>query len=448
MDFIKYAQKYRQDMVDDLISLIKIKSLLDESSVTKEAPFGKGINDALLWFLNKAEMDGFNVKNVDGYAGRISLGHQNESISLLGHLDVVPAKEEQFNPQIKEGFIVARGAIDDKGPSIAAYYAMKILKDLGYTFKHRIDLILGTDEETDMRCMQYYKEHEQLPLMGLVPDAEFPGIYAEKGILNVDLVFKNNTLIKSLTAGTRPNIVIDYATAMLKENISSEEFNFYLRSNPVSGKITGKCIEMNGKAFHASIPYKGINAGIHLLNFIAASSQNDYLKSIVELVSNPFGLGLGIECESAQMEQLTMNVGLIHIDEKEIRLTLDIRYPNETNLDEINSKISKNSSTSIENISDSTPHYIDPSSELVQTALEAYQKVTHDYDSKVRIMGGGTYARTLPNHIAFGLDFVNRKKPSWVQGPHEENEAVEIEALILASAIYCEALIKLAEGKL
>ena len=445
MDFIKLARNYKDEMISELITLMEIQSTLDEKTSSKDAPFGKSISEAMKFMLQKGQQNGFAIKDIDGYAARISLGHQESSVSLLGHLDVVPGHAEQFKPFIKDGFLVGRGALDDKGPTMAAFYAMKILKDLNVKFKHRIDLIVGGDEETHMRCMAYYKEHEDLPLMGYVPDAEFPGVFAEKGILNFDIVLENKTVIKNMNAGTRPNIVIEKAQAQLKHGIQNDSFEFYLRSNNLEGTFEETNLEMIGKAYHASIPYKGNNAGVHLINYIAAETNDDFLLKLAEALRNPFGLGLGVDYESAQMEQLTMNVGIISIDENEIRITLDIRYPNELTAQDIIEKIESKLNSKLQNISDSEPHYIDPASSLVTTALNAYQKVTNDFDSKVTLMGGGTYARTLPNHIAFGADFPRRYKPDWVGGPHEKNEAVEIESLVLATAIYAEALVSIAE---
>ena len=445
MDFVKLARTHQEEMLNDLFELIKIESTYDETTISTNAPFGQKIREALDAMLLKGKQDGFTTKDIDGYAGRISYGNGQTSVSLLGHLDVVPGLKEQFNPFIKEGFVVGRGSLDDKGPTLAAYYAMRILKDCGYQFKHRIDLIVGCDEENEMRCMEYYKQHEELPLKGLVPDADFPGVFAEKGILNVDLVLPNDSKILAMKAGTRPNVVIAQAVATLEPDVVCDNYDFYLRSHQVSGEQEANKLTLNGEAYHASQPYLGKNAGLLLLNYIATLTSDDSLLNVIKHLSNEFGLGFDLEYESAQMGPLTINVGLIHVDENEIRLTLDIRYPKELNAQEILKTIASKGDWALENILDSHPHYVNPNMEFVQSALAAYQKVTGDVQSDLKSIGGGTYARTFPNHIAFGLDFPTREKPAWVQGPHQDHEAVEIEALILATAIYCEALITLAE---
>src|SRR5699024_306663 len=84
---------------------------------------------------------------------------------------------DPYNPVIKDGVIYARGVQDDKGPTIAAYYAMKILKELDVPLKQRVRLIVGTDEESDWLCTDAYFKKEEMPNFGFAPDAEFPVIH-------------------------------------------------------------------------------------------------------------------------------------------------------------------------------------------------------------------------------------------------------------------------------
>ncbi len=451
MDFLQLAKKHEQDMIHDLMELIKIESTLDETTISENAPFGEKVRKALDWMLAKGQLDGFEITDYDGYAGVLSFGDQPQSIGILGHLDVVPAQgdwfQAPFNPFIKEGYLVGRGSSDDKGPTIAAYYALKILKDLGYKFKHRLDLIVGCDEETGMRCMTYFKEHaNQLPVKGIVPDADFPVIYAEKGILQFDIVLNNTTEIASMKGGTRSNIVMDRASATLNKQIDSNLFKQFLLSSGLSGYQVDDVYTVQGKAFHASLPQYGHNAGIGLLSFLAAALEDETLLSIVNGLRNHFGQGIKIQNESQSMGALTINLGVISIDEHEIRLSMDVRYPKESHSQFILSQFKKAFvGARLENISDSQPLYNNPNDELVRACMNAYQKITHDMESVAATMGGGTYARTLDNHVAFGADFPNETKPEWVGGPHEINEAISIDALVKACAIYCEALIDLAQ---
>lgn len=452
MNFLEHAKAYENEIIKDLSDLISIASLLDETTKTEKAPFGRKVREALDWLLTKADSEGFKTTDVDGYAGVVSYGEGKKAISSLGHLDVVPADGEwfktPFEPFIKEGYLVGRGSKDDKGPTIAAFYALKILKDLNIQLDKRIDLIVGCDEETHMRCMEYFKEHYPLPLMGIVPDADFPCVYGEKGILQFKVILPNNTKIKSMKAGSRSNIVIGQAAALLDESVTIDHqlYEVYLKSQHLSGTINDNNIALIGKAFHASLAHKGINAAIKLLQFIGASTDDESLSDLAYKLSDPFGLNMDIAYDSPYMGPLTMNLGVIDVNEESINLTIDIRYPHELKGNDIINKIQEQLPEAvITEVHDSQPLFSDPQSDLTKACLQAYQKVTGDMHTPALTMGGGTYARVLPNHIAVGGEFPQVTDPKWVGGPHEINEAVHIESLIKAVAIYCEIFVELAK---
>ena len=176
----------KQDLLADTQSLLKIKSVLDEENQTDTAPFGVGVKEALEYMLNLGEKDGFTVKNVDHVAGHIEMGEGEELLGILCHVDVVPEGDgwssDPYGAEIRDGKIFARGAIDDKGPTMAAYYAMKVIKELGLSLNKRVRMIIGTDEESNWRCVNHYFEVEEMPTVGFAPDADFPIINAEKGI--------------------------------------------------------------------------------------------------------------------------------------------------------------------------------------------------------------------------------------------------------------------------
>mgnify|MGYP000883441875 CR=1 FL=1 len=178
IDFKQEVLKRKEDLIKHTQELLRINSELTTFQSDSDMPFGKGVHESLMYMLNMGEKDGFNVLNADGYAGHIELGDQFEYVGMMGHLDVVPAGSGWDHPPygatIVDNKIVARGAMDDKGPTMAAYYAMKILKELNLPLKRRIKLILGTDEETAWRGVRYYfKLFPEQPVYGFIPDADF-----------------------------------------------------------------------------------------------------------------------------------------------------------------------------------------------------------------------------------------------------------------------------------
>ncbi|SHF22901.1 Peptidase family M20/M25/M40 [Seinonella peptonophila] len=125
VNWMNEALKAKSELIQDLIQILQIRSVYDNSLSTPLAPFGLEIAEALSYMLMLGERDGFITKNVDGYAGHIEMGVGKELIGVLGHVDVVSSGDAPwtfppFAPEIRDGKLYARGAIDDKGPLMAA----------------------------------------------------------------------------------------------------------------------------------------------------------------------------------------------------------------------------------------------------------------------------------------------------------------------------------------
>ena len=74
----------------------------------------------------------------------------------------------------KGDHVYGRGTTDDKGPVIEALYAMKLLRDSGVKLNKRVRLIMGCNEETGSKCMEYYNKVAEELSCGFTPDANFP----------------------------------------------------------------------------------------------------------------------------------------------------------------------------------------------------------------------------------------------------------------------------------
>lgn len=455
MNFLELARKYQDQMVEDLKELIAIPSLRDDSSANESQPFGTQCRIALDHMLNKAKNDGFLVEDVDGYAGVIQLGENFEkSFSLLGHLDVVPVDaaewdSDPFKVVIRDGVIVGRGANDDKGPTIAAYYALKMIKESGLKLHTNVQLICGVDEESGMQCMKHFAQVHKLPDFGIVPDASFPVVYGEKGIINLTL---EGPAVEgfNLSCGKRPNVVIGHSHAIVNQPLEATKFNDYLKYNNLVGNCyqdaDGAHYVFEGKNCHGSTPQKGISAGWHTLAFVGTAHNYPQLTQIANSLRDCYGSNLGIAHDGSHMSALTVNVGVLDFNTKNSKIVLDIRYPNDLVgadvISQVESVFKKFNYTIIKR-SDSKPLFVDPNSQLVKTCMKVYQEVSQDYNTPLLTMGGGTYARTLPNHVAFGAEFPKDNCPEWVGGPHEKNEGFPIESLVKASAIYAQVICEL-----
>jgi len=456
MDFLAAARAYQAEMIQDLTTLVNIPSLLDEKTIEDGAPFGLKLKEVLVTALNIGKRDGFKTKNVDGYAGIIEYGDGEKAVGVLGHLDVVPVsndwQHQPFVSTLENGILFGRGSADDKGPTIAAYYALRLLKDAKVSTNKRIQLIMGCDEETGMRGIQYFKDHEAIPVCGFVPDAVFPVVNAEKGILDLAIKGKAKTIINRLVAGQRPNIVIAEADVVVDEQPKEELFAFYLTSNNLNGSVekleTGTKYHIKGVGAHGARPYLGVNAAWHLLNFIGSAYQDSFAQKTAYLLKDWMAGNLNNRIDGVHMGFLSMNLGVVAIENGEVDLTLDIRYPNDTTSAMIVRNIQKAFSNNdypfeIQILTDKAPLFIDPNSELITILANTYRKFSEDHFTPNRTMSGGTYARTLPNFAAYGPTFPNRQLPKKVGIAHEDDEGVEIESLILACAIYADALYQL-----
>lgn len=456
MKFLNEARLYKDQMISDLKELVKIESVRDDSSAKVNAPFGENIAKCLDKALEIGKRDGFEIENVDGYAGIIQYGNKEESVGILGHLDIVPIGDDwTFNPlecQIKDGYIMGRGTCDDKGPTIAAYYAMKIIKDKGYKLKHNIQMLLGTDEENLSEGILYYKKHRKAPIMGIVPDASFPCIYAEKGILDMRCFGEINSCIKYMKAGVAYNVVIGKADVIVDAPLDKEYFDKFLIANNIGGKCfkdeNGTHYHIDGKPFHASKPHMGINAAIKMFQFIGSCYNDEFSIKIANLLKDPFGASLNVDYDGAYMGPLTFNLGKVEIDNNHVDLALDYRYPNEVVgqvlFENTEKKIKEVLNLNSELVDDSKWLLNNPDSELIKTCMKHYREFSGDtYTPPLRI-GGGTYARTFDNFAAFGPVFPNRKYEDWVGKEHEADEGFEIETMLLACAIYANVLYDLA----
>lgn len=455
-------EQLKDELISAVQSCIQIKSVEDPQSAGPEAPFGQGIRECLEWTLALGERLGFTVKNFDGYAGHIEMG-SGELLGILGHLDVVPEGDgwsvPPYSGQIIDGKIYGRGALDDKGPSLAALFAMKAIKDSGIPLNKKVRLILGTDEESGWADMDYYKQKEEIPGIGFAPDAEFPLIHAEKGILHLELKkdLPEFPHLFHLQGGERANVVPDQCWITLKglnhETVASQLRSFSFPEGVSStiatsspGSETELKLLIQGISAHGSLPEKGKNAVVSALKFLRSLPLSpDELTLLDWLLENPgtgfYGEGFGVTLRDEPSGKLTLNLGIMELADQVLRLVIDIRYPvtfkKEDVLTPIEQKARQGGFT-LTILSDQPAHYVPKDSPLVQALLKAYTDVTGK-EGYAFAIGGGTYAKVLPQGVAFGP--VLPGEPEVIHCP---DEYITIDNLLLATKVYAEAILNLA----
>jgi succinyl-diaminopimelate desuccinylase len=469
IDWTNEVHKREDSLLEQTKQLLKIKSVLDDDHPSPDAPLGKGVKEALQYMLDLGEKEGFTVKNVGNLAGHVEFGEGQEILGILCHVDVVPEGDgwtsDPYGAEVRDGKLFARGALDDKGPTMAAFYAMKIVKELGLPLSKRVRMIIGTDEESEWRCVNHYFEHEEMPALGFAPDADFPIIYAEKGIADFDYVQKadSNTTagraeieVQAFEAGRRYNMVPDFGKAMLVVYSNQDEliqrFDDFLREYGLNGKYyvnNGELVlELEGVSAHGMEPEKGKNAGLYLSAFLSKLNLDGRAKQYFNFVTKFFfqdsrGKGLGVAYNDDITGDLTINAGKLSYSKNHGgRIGLNMRYPVTTNMDEIKAKLEEvagNEGFTIENFSDSKPHHVEENDFLIQTLKKVYEEQTGE-KAELLAIGGGTYARSLKSGVAFGPLFPGRPDIA-----HQKDEHIIIEDLLKATAIYAQAIYELAK---
>ncbi|KWW20142.1 dipeptidase PepV [Peribacillus simplex] len=467
MNWREEVEKRKMDLLLDTQNLLKIKSVLDEENKTEDAPFGQGVKEALDFMLQLGEKDGFTVKNVDNVAGHIEMGEGEELIGILCHVDVVPEGDgwssDPFGAELRNGRIYARGAIDDKGPTMAAYHAMKLVRELGQPLNKRVRMIIGTDEESNWRCVDRYFEVEEMPSMGFAPDADFPIISAEKGIWDLSVIHpvdagngtSSEVNVIEFSSGRRTNMVPDFATAIVEAANPAEvvaNYQAYMQKYSLKGQAVPQknqvLLELNGVSAHAMEPNNGINAGLHLAAFLADLSLDPHAKSYFTFIKGRLfedsrGNNLGLAYADEETGDLTINAGVFNYSKQaDSSIGFSVRYPVTFEWEQQKAALEERLAAynlNVKTNSHSTPHYVNSDSFLIKTLQQVYEAETGD-KAELLSIGGGTYARSLKEGVAFGPLF-----PGSEDIAHQKDEYIDIEDMLKATSIYARAIHELAK---
>ncbi|QDS35175.1 dipeptidase PepV [Brevibacillus brevis] len=465
----------REQYLDDLKSFLSINSIEDMTTAKEGKPFGEGVAAALEAMLARGELDGFQIKNLDGYAGTIEFGDGEEEIGVLVHIDVVTVGEgwttPPFEPSIRDGRIYARGAIDDKGPAMAAYYALKLVKDSGLPLTKRVRMIIGTDEESGWLCMKHFAEHDRIPPLGFSPDSSFPMTHAEKGQINptltipvIEPIDRNGAWqLASFVSGDQGNSVPEKAVALVRldsqarqEVILSrlaEEWEMFLNENHTTGRMElvglGQLqFTLAGKPAHGMAPFQGVNAGTLLATFLRSypfgGSSLSFLTMLADVLHEDyFAHHLHMACEDEVSGKLTVNVGILRYNSSEGgTVRLNIRYPATVSCEEYVEKLKQRTAElgwTISALRTSKSHYVPKDHPVIQTLSRVYEEHTGE-PATLLSSGGATYAKIMPYGVAFGPLFPGKESMA-----HLADEYAEIDDLQRAMAIYAHAIYELAK---
>ncbi len=439
---MKEFLKSRQDeLIHDLCKCISYPSVSEIND--GEFPFGEDVHNCLLYMLGLAESMGFKTCNVDNHVGFCEYGEGDEMIAVLGHLDVVPAGDgwsvPPYEGKVIDGKIFGRGTMDDKGPTVAALYSLLAIKESGIKLDRRIRLFFGLSEENGGNDIRYYLENGgEIPVMGFTPDGEYPVIHGEKGFIIEHYRYdfrekdKGSLSLKEISGGTAENIVPHKAQAVLVSKMNDEEKEIQLFADGVSA--------------HAASPWEGENAIQKLLANLAVLPLQGEEKEVIDFLHSKFGFehdgkSLQIAMADEVSGPLTMNFGTICGDEESMEVGLNYRYPVTASF-EMCSPIVRKRFEEAGFVLTEQEHdpclYMDENTELVKRLMDVYREATGREDAP-KCIGGATYAKALPNILAFGPIF-----PGGENREHKPDEYVEIDWLLENAEIIAKAMCALA----
>lgn len=440
---IEITNQVKDDFLASLKTLISYPSVLNEGE--NGTPFGQAIQDVLEKTLDIAQEMGFQTYlDPEGYYGYAEIGQGEELLAVLCHLDVVPAGDLEdwqtppFEATLKDGWLIGRGVQDDKGPSLAALYAVKSLLDQGLVFTKRIRFIFGTDEETLWRCMNRYNQLEEKADLGFAPDSSFPLTYAEKGLLQVKL-HGPGWEDRPLQAGRALNVVPDKATY---KGERLEELLPVIEQSGVNYTEETGAVTVLGLSKHSKDAAEGVNAIVGLAESLSLIQPHPALLFIADAVGeDATGAALFGEIKDEPSGALSFNIATLSIDEERSEIGIDIRIPvlaDKGALVERLTEVAASYQLQYEEFDYLAPLYVPLDSPLVSTLMKVYQEETGD-QTPAMSSGGATFARTMENCVAYGALF-----PDALQTEHQANERAKLDDLYRAMEIYAETIRQLA----
>lgn len=426
-------------------------------------PFGKDcarmLDAALAW----CQAQGMHTENHEYYCGTAVLpGETDNSIGIITHLDVVPEGEgwtdDPYRARVQNGRVTGRGSADDKGPALAALYALRYLREQGVRLRHSICVYFGCSEETGMEDLEYYlSKKPKLPVFSLVPDARFSVCNGEKGKLDLWASAPlQSGILQEFSAGTATNCVPGTAQAFLRlpteqviPALSGLGIPYACRKEPGGVRITVK-----GKAAHAAFPDGSIPAQRELAALLCGSGllepeAEGPLRALCSLLEDCHGGSLDAAYETPEFGKLTHVSGLTSLEDGRLSLSFDIRYPAGRGLRELRSRIDRRlSSLGFEAgcWKDDPPYYLEPDLPVIRSLREISEEVW-ERELPTYVMGGGTYARKLPNAVPYGpgLPRTGLEGKTGRGSGHQPDESVELEVLMRGIEIYVRALMKVDE---
>lgn len=437
MKIEQYIDNNFDQMIQAISKIVAIPTV--KSNAITDAPYGLSLKKGLVATLQLAEELGFKTVNLDNYIGYAEYGEGEEYIAILGHIDVVPEgegwKTPPFQATVVDKNLYGRGVLDNKAPIISSLYSLKAVLEENPLFDTKVRIIFGCNEESGTDDIEYYLSKELPPKFAFTPDGRFPVIHAEKGMVVFSLTKKIiSDKITSIKAGNKSNVVPHQSYIAFKNLTFLEKEQLYQQTIQYDNNI----FQVFGKSAHAASPQKGENAICKLFQILNQIFDDEVIHFFLENFGiDYYGETLGIACEDIDSGKLTNNIAVINYNGQELYIKCNFRYPVTEDGEKLIAKLTKKFGSGFQLLSHAPPLYFPKDSFFIQTLHSVYIECTKREESPVAI-GGGTYAKLMPNTVAFGPNF-----PELNSKAHQENEFIPLDTIKIGAIIYAHALKKM-----
>ena len=451
-DIESFVSENEEAIFSDIARLVSFNS--ENAPELPGKPFGEGAAGALEAALDMARGMGLAAENCEGMIGYAQLGEGGRDcgayLATITHLDVVPVGEgwtaDPFTMRERDGWIIGRGVMDDKGPSVLCLYALKFLKERNIPLRYPVRALLGVNEEIGMKDVEYYLKNFPAPLFCFSPDANFPLCNGEKGIYHGRILAKDPAEnILEIKGGFAANAIPDKAEATVRADRLESDGRVTAES---AGEGRWK-LTATGVGGHASLPKGTVNAIGELIDYLLKNGvchgkEEELLRFLASIHHASDGSECGLSADDGLFEPLTVISGVIGMEDGFIYQTVDSRYPTNMSGEKITAILNERAQDVAEITlkRDAPPFYMSLDKPEVQVCINAYNEVTGE-NAKPYTIGGGTYARDFPNAVSFGPEHPERPSPSFAGPIHGVDEAACKEWFLEALKVYILALIEL-----
>lgn len=414
-----WISENRARMIDMWLDLVRIPSVRSEPA--PGAPFGVSCAQALKRATDYGAEMGFATRlEADRGYSLISCGDGEKTIGIFGHSDVVPAGDgwlytEPFEPVVRDGVVIGRGCADNKAGVMAGLFAAQIIKECQLPVKSRIQVFVGSNEESGMADLETFVAHEKMPDLCLVPDAAYPCGLGEKGHLkqwnqcNTPLVD-----IVDFHGDGAFNIVLDHAKVTLKytpermaeltEKVQDNEA--FTLGQTAEGNIL---LNAKGASKHSAYPEGSVNAMILACKVLAdcatvCETDRHQMKVLTKLMDGYYGVGLGVDFEEPGFGKLTCTNGMVKVENGKLSVSVDIRYGAGMPGDKLEALLDKAWGDAGWKLTYRENHHgakVEPDSPIPEMLTQLTCEITGK-EHKPYWMAGGTYSRHLKNTYTVG----------------------------------------------